>query len=185
MNIDWKAKYDRACVPKRHKGFRTSDNKSESWFVSHEKVKGVIGTGGICIVLGSRGQGKTQSSACAIGHCCQNLGKSALYTKAFEVFLSIRNGNNKSSETTEKAEINRFIKPHLLVIDAFEVRGDTAFENRVMDHIIDRRYDELRPTIIITNDTIKNTVDVLGVSIVDRIKETGGFVEFKEGNFRK
>jgi|ETNvirnome_2_300_1030623.scaffolds.fasta_scaffold00725_11 DNA replication protein DnaC len=176
--------YDRACIPKRHKSFRVTDNNSPQWLESHNKVKESVTAGGICIVLGTRGSGKTQSSACAIGHCCQNLKKPALYTKAFDIFLSIRNGNNRNSTTTEQEEIERFIKPHLLVMDAFEVRGDTEFENRVLDHIIDRRYDDRKPTIIITNDSIENMGNVLGPSIMDRIRESGGFIKFKDSSHR-
>lgn len=176
--------YDQARIPKRHKAFRVTNNHSKQWLESHGKVKDTVLACGICIVLGTRGSGKTQSSACAIGFCCQDIGKPALYTKAFDIFVSIRNGNNRNSGTTEQEEIAKYIKPHLLVIDAFEVRGDTPFENRSLDHIIDRRYDDQKPTIIITNDTVESANKALGPSIMDRIEESGGFIQFKDSSFR-
>jgi len=177
--------YSMAGVPKRHKDFRPDHhNKDEQWRWNYDKLKNLLTNRGIAGVFGKRGAGKTQACASVIGFCCLNLGKSAKYVKAFDLFLSIRNGNNPSSNTTEKQEVEKYCKPFLLVIDAFEVRGDTAFENRTMDHIIDRRYDEQRPTILISNEDKSSFSASLGISTLDRLKEGGGLIEFTKTSFR-
>ena len=181
---DWRDNYRAAGIPKRHQNFRTTDNESQHWAESYSKIKAVIHECGIAGVLGKRGTGKSQAAASAIGYTCQDMGRNALYTKAFDVFLSIRNGNNANSETTEKQEVEKYLKPFLLVIDAFEVRGDTDFENRVLDHIIDRRYDAQRPTILISNEEKAPFIASVGVSTIDRLREGGGLIEFTGESFR-
>lgn len=182
--MSWKNRFNAAGVPKRHKDFRTTDNSSPEWMTSYEKARQLMASGTLSALTGKRGVGKTQAGVCLIGLCCQNLQETALYTKALDVFLSIRNGNNPNSGTTEKKEIQKYISPHLLVIDAYEVRGDTAFENRIMDHIIDKRYDAEKPTVLITNDTAESLVASLGKSNIDRLREGGGIIQFEGDSFR-
>ena len=184
LSVSAKEKLRKAGVSKRHIGFVPMDSKSEQWTAEYSKCKERVDDGGIIGILGSRGCGKTQMGSSAIGHILFNGEKSAMYTKAFDVFLSIRNGNSKNSMTTEKEEVEKFIEPHLLVIDAFEVRGDTEFENRSLNHIIDRRYDECRPTIIISNDSVDTFISSVGASILDRMKQGGGIISLTESSFR-
>jgi DNA replication protein DnaC len=73
----------------------------------------------------------------------------------------------------------------MLVIDAFEVRGDSQFENRMMDHIIDKRYDAMLATIVISNDKPEVLSSALGQSIMDRIAQTGGMIEMDGESFRR
>jgi DNA replication protein DnaC len=86
---------------------------------------------------------------------------------------------------SEVRAVSELVKPYLLVIDAFEVRGDTPFENRVMDHVIDRRYDAMKSTIIISNDTAAGLKQALGESVVDRMRQCGGIVEMGKKSFRE
>lgn len=174
----------KAGVSTRHIGFLPQDSKSAVWDSEYIKCKERVDSGGIVGIIGSRGCGKTQMGSSAIGHIIFNAQKTAVYTKAFDIFLSIRNGNSKNSLTTEKEEVEKFIEPHLLVIDAFEVRGDTDFENRSLNHIIDRRYDECRPTIIISNDSVETFVASVGASILDRMKQGGGILSITDSSFR-
>ena len=180
---EWLVRYDRSGVPARHKGFRPSDSKSESWSEKYQKIKEVVDKGGLCSLLGKRGTGKTQGAVCAIGYNCRRLERNALYVKAFDVFLNIRNGNS-SRDKSEKEAVNEYLKPHLLVIDAFEVRGDTGFENRTLNHIIDKRYDAIKPTILISNETPKDFAVSVGESFMDRMRESGAIIVF-DGESRR
>lgn len=162
--------YSNAGIPKRHKSFRPTDNKDEKWNEIYNQLKDKVENGGIITILGDRGTGKTQMSACLIGFTTNNLSKSALYTKAFDVFLGIRNG---MKNTSELEAVEKYLKPFTLVIDAFEVKADTEFESRVLDHIIDKRYDDMKTTIIIANDKLESFTAKIGQSTLDRISETG------------
>jgi DNA replication protein DnaC len=175
--------YKDACVPLRHSKFRPVQSTDANWISTYEKLKEDIETGFLGALVGTRGTGKTQLAACLIGHCTLNLVKSALYTKAFEIFVKIRSGY-KLDEESEDSALRRYLNPYLLVIDAYEVRSESAFENRVINHIIDKRYDGMKSTIIISNDTVDSFEDVIGLSICDRMRETGGIIEMKWDSFR-
>jgi len=178
--------YDMANIPLRNKKFKpTNDSINERWDKLYENIKVNINLAPIVCLVGDRGQGKTQLGCSLIGYCCTVLNKSAYYTKAFDIFLETRAGMKGQDGKTELSAIEFFINPFLLVIDAFEVRGDTEYENRVLDHIIDKRYDKIKATIIIANDK-KDAVKVaLGKSIMSRVDQNGGIVEICCPNFRK
>jgi DNA replication protein DnaC len=65
----------------------------------------------------------------------------------------------------------------MLVIDEAQERGGTPWEDRILNHIIDRRYAAMIPTIIIANAKPDALVASLGESIADRMRETGGIIE--------
>lgn len=175
--------YRQANIPKRHINFRPKHSTHDQWNSLYEDTKEKIDSGSLIAIVGTRGTGKTQIGACLIGYCTHTLSKQALYIKAFEIFLKIRDGFNGGDES-ESGSLKYFITPHLLVIDAYEVRSDSQFENRVLDHIIDKRYDLCKSTIIISNDTVETFQKTVGLSICDRIRETGGIIEMKWQSFR-
>lgn len=150
---------------------------------AYTAIKGKMQTGGIFAVIGNRGSGKTQLGASVVGHVTIDLDHTAMYRKAFDMFLRIREAMNEKGDS-ERAAVAEFSRPYLLVIDAYEVRGETPFENRVMDHIIDLRYDALRPTLIISNETPEQFSKSVGPSIIDRIRETGGIISMDWKSFR-
>lgn len=177
-------KYSIAEVPKKHRDFRPKDNTSTLWAAQYEKCKKIVEQGGLILLSGTRGAGKTQMACSLIGYSCFNLDKSALYSKAFGIFLKIREGMRQKL-SSELEAIQAYIKPFFLVIDAYEVRSDSPFENRTLDHIIDKRYDDCKSTLIITNDKLEDFVINVGPSIADRANETGGMCEFNWESFRK
>lgn len=179
-----KEDYENSGLPSRHKWFRPNEhNQHEQWRNVYEKVKNIIHTGATVAVVGNRGSGKTQLGAALIGYMALEKDRSVMYRKAFEIFLRIREAIKVPGDSEVKA-VESFIKRYFMVIDAYEVRGDTPFENRMLDHIIDKRYDAKHPTMIISNDTPMGITESLGPSIMDRIRETGGIIEMSWSSFR-
>lgn len=169
-------------LPDRHKKFKATDSTSKDWDALYASLSVKIMNGITIALIGQRGCGKTQLAICLIKACCR-AGKTSEYKKAFDIFLRIRSSNTDQYDSEIQA-INDFVKPYLLVIDAFEVRGETQFETRTMDHIIDKRYDAMKSTIIISNDTKEELSKVLGESICDRMRETGGIIPLNHNSFR-
>jgi DNA replication protein DnaC len=171
-------------IPKRHRDFRPHYSTSEIWSSAYASFREKLNSGPILAIVGPRGTGKTQLASCLAGYSAINLDKSALYVKSMEIFLRLREAMNSPGDS-EKAALQEFIKPFLLIIDAYEVRSDSDFENRILDHLIDKRYDAMTATIIISNDTSVAFQRQVGPSICDRIAETGGIVELKFESFRR
>jgi DNA replication protein DnaC len=163
---------------------------SEPWEDVESAIEAAI-VGGIFAMIGPRGPGKTQiaTNICArhiweARHVDWNDGKQPLYAKALDVFARIRSSYHKLSSETEIEVIQQFVTPALLVIDELDKKGNTEFEDRMLAHIIDKRYDALGATIIISNLDRKRMQEALGLSIVSRIMECGRCFECDWPSFR-
>ncbi len=168
-------------VPSRHAAFEIP--VEGPWREEYDHLKEKIGTGFLYVIMGNRGTGKTQLGTALIGRCCFKLLRPAMYIKALDIFIALREAYRKEGDA-ESQVINRFIKPKLLVIDAMEERGETPFEDRLLNHIIDKRYDNMDDTLLITNQTPEAFVTSAGPSIISRIHETGDKIVCDWTSFR-
>lgn len=150
--------------------------------------------GSLVILQGIKGTGKTQlavSAAAGFKYEPQNplSGKwnnpAPRYVKVSDIFRDIRSTYSKASEDSESEIFKGFIKPKLLIIDEAQERGETEFEDRALIHIIDKRYDALLHTIIISNLTKDALGKSLGTSIVSRLHETGEVIECNWKSWRE
>lgn len=174
--------WEASCVPARHAGFVLPTEGP--WRAAYDRLKVKVGTGFLYVVMGNRGTGKTQLGTAMIGRTCYKHNRKALYVKAIDIFIALREAYRKDGDAESKV-INRFVYPDLLVIDAMEERGETAFEDRLLNHIIDKRYDNCDDTLLITNQTPEAFATSAGPSIVSRIHETGDKVVCDWESFRK
>lgn len=173
--------------------------RGEQWLAAYESAKPVIASGGIIAMLGGRGPGKTQMAAeiarggdwpadkdeYARGDGLVIIrGKTALYRRAMDIFLDLREAAKNHVKSSEKEVLAKLGNVGLLVIDEFQERGESEWENRIMKNLIDRRYSSERPTIIIANLARKDMGAALGDSIKDRIRENGFPIEFNWPSFR-
>jgi DNA replication protein DnaC len=167
-------------VPERHA--KAKEFIGDGWIAKRDVVLSRLGSGSIIGLIGSRGTGKTQIAVQAVRETCRKT-HGARYVKALDVFLAIRATYN-SERQTEREVVKEFVQPSLLVIDEIHVRGDRPWEDMVLTHIIDKRYDAMRDTIIISNQEEPRFLESLGPSIVDRMHECGGVIECHWPSFR-
>lgn len=172
-----------AKVPVRHRDFDPIETKTTVWGNTYEKAIGVFGKGGIVALIGNRGTGKTQMAVCIVREWCKTE-NTARYVKAMDFFLAIRS-SFKDDDVSENDVLNIFMTPRLLVVDALEERGETPWEDRMLSHLIDRRYDDMKETILISNQKPEAFDVSIGPSIVSRLNETGGKIIFDWESFRK
>jgi len=178
----------------------TIELRGEQWLAAFAEASPVIATGGIVAMVGDRGPGKTQMAAeLARGGNFPNdkdeyirgdglivhRGKSALYRRAMDIFLDLREAAKNHVKSSEKEVLAKLANVGLLVIDEFQERGESEWENRIMKNLFDKRYASERPTIIIANLTRKEIYEALGASIVDRARENGKSIEFNWESYRK
>lgn len=168
-------------VPERHA--KTRPEITGEWGEAWKRLEPRLGNGCIIPITGTRGSGKTQLAVQAIRYVCKKGGYCS-YTKAMEIFLDIREAMG-SKDKSEKEAIRAYTTQRLLVIDAMEVRGETEFENRVLDYIIDMRYDSGLDTILISNQKKEEFTKSLGPSIISRIHESGELIECVWTSFRE
>ena len=171
----------------------------EEWLSAFESAKPIVATGGILVLVGLRGPGKTQMAA-EIARTANfpedrteytradgliiHRNRTALYRRAMDVFLDLRDAAKNHVKSSEKEVLAKLSDCGLLVIDEFQERGETEWENRIVKNLIDKRYASGRATIIIANLTRKQIFDALGDSIVDRARENGKSIEFNWPSYR-
>jgi DNA replication protein DnaC len=173
-----------ARVPLRHDENRgAEDNAPAAWKAELERVVGQVGSGFLFALLGQRGTGKTQIAVLTLVRAIQ-LGRPSRYVSAMRAFLEIR-ATFKSEADTELSAIEQFITPSLLVIDEFQERGESPWEDRLLGFIVDERYAAQKDTLLISNLKPVDFAESAGPSIVSRLTECGGIVECVWESFRK
>lgn len=154
----------------------------DPWAKATWKIDEIVRAAGTAVVLGDRGNGKTQA-AVAAGHRACWRGESVMYLRCREIGMAVRL-SYRSDEISEREAIQRFVEPHLLIVDECQERFNTEHELRTLTLILDKRYGAMVPTILIANCTAETFRALMGPSIVDRIRETGQVVMFDWPSFR-
>ena len=172
-----------AGCPKRHLNFNIKNATNKKWLEKLANVESMLHTGAIVAILGNRGQGKTQMAVEIIKMFSKHLERS-LYIKAVDLFINIKESYNGGEESEKQLVAQYTHKYKLLVIDALEEKAESAWEGRILSHIVDKRYDAMLDTLLVSNETVEALTRQHGASIVDRIKETGGIVKCDWGSFR-
>lgn len=142
-----------------------------------------LGTGLMIAICGNRGTGKTQMAAEVI-HVAARKGLSCRYTTAMDFFLELRASFQKSSELTELQVVDAFASPALLVLDEAQERGESEWHDRMLTMLLDRRYANLRDTILVTNLLAKAFAALIGDSNLSRMWQMGGVIELTGESFR-
>ena len=153
----------------------------DRWGETRLKMDNLLGTGFLVGFLGGRGPGKTQLAVDLVKIACNHL-KTSRYAKAMDFFLDVRAtyGTNDS----ERGVIATYVKYDLLVLDEIGVQAESPFEGRLLAHLIDKRYDAMKDTILISNLLPKEFKKTVGKSIHDRLAETGTIEEFNWASHR-
>lgn len=165
--------------PKRYFEAVETPPEGKEWLAAFETAREFLRGNGILVLYGKRGCGKTRMAA----ELALTVGRSQ-YRTAMRFFLDVRATFGPAATQTESDIINELTSTRLLILDEIQERGETAFEDRRLTHVIDNRYAEMRPTILIANLTKRELADSLGPSIVDRARENGKSIEFNWQSYR-
>ncbi len=181
--FDARALFLRANIPLRHARTIVDDSASpEAWKRARDKVLHDIGSGFIIALVGRRGTGKTQiAQQVALASC--GLDRSALYCRGLDYFLDLR-ATYSAEGQCERDVIERYQTPRLLIVDEVQERGESEWEDRMLTHLLDKRYGDMTDTILIANLKPDAFRDNVGASVADRLIETGGIIECDWESFR-
>lgn len=189
--------------PKRHID-RTVDPKDPvdyrawKWWEAHDAAFHAAKHGALIVIYGGHGSGKTQM--------CMEIARKLpdrffptkkegaftlvpihrplLYRKAMEFFNDIRSTYGGKSKETERDVINRYANASLVVIDEAHQRGEKEFEDRQLTLMLDKRYDAMLPTILVTNLTREDFYATLSPAVKSRMIETAEGFEANWRSFR-
>ncbi|ANN74593.1 hypothetical protein BAU08_05750 [Bordetella bronchialis] len=141
---------------------------------------------GQCLILcGNVGTGKTHL-AIGVMHQVMALGCTARYAVMIDVARAVKETYRKDSVVTESAVLERFIAPDLLVLDEIGMQVGSDTEKMITFSIINSRYSQMRPTIVISNLAMPLLKDFLTERVMDRMRDGGGLaVAFDWDSYRR
>jgi DNA replication protein DnaC len=169
--------------PKRQRANREID-RSGKWGLTEQKILSKIGTGFLICLTGIRGNGKTQLAVEIMRNRAQNNGHSQ-FCSAVAFFLRVKATFSKEASENEQDVIEFFAGTPFLVLDEVGQRSESEWENRLLYELLNRRYNAMSDTLLISNQDIESLEKSLGPSLISRMKETGGIIECDWGSFRK
>lgn len=132
-------------------------------------IKANLKIGRNVLLAGNPGNGKTHLSVAAAKSAIDS-GYTALFTTVGEMIDKINEaGWNKATA------IANYTIPDLLILDEVTYTLNSE-EQKNLFKVLNKRYEQIRSTIIQTNLSIPDLKNVLGERIIDRLRENGGIV---------
>jgi len=156
-----------ATEPKQIKALTVCREYAEN-FAEHFKA------GRCLLLLGNVGTGKTHLAAAIANHIMQTTNATAVYRTVGGILQHIKGSYDRESEYSEADAFAAYTKPSLLIIDEVGATKPTEFELATLFNIINGRYEEQLPTVVISNLPAGELSGALGERCVDRLREGGG-----------
>lgn len=174
----------KAGVPDRFRGRVFGNYKTETGPQQHalkaahmyaKNFKEALNVGASMIFCGGPGTGKTHL-ACAIANYLIAEDYDPLFISVIKAVRGVKETYRNDSELKEQEVIDKFISVDLLIFDEVGVQFGSKTEEMIVFEIINGRYEEIKPTIIISNYNLNGLEKYLGARVMDRLKEGGGIV---------
>jgi len=143
-----------------------------------------LDAGDCMLFLGNCGTGKNHLAAAICNHIVR-AGHTALHTTAIRLVRRIKDTWRKDSTESEQDAVNAFTLPDCLVVDEIGVQFGTAAEMLLLFDVLNDRYTEQKPTILISNLNTDEIRAFLGIQLMDRFREGNSVVlEFTWDSYR-
>lgn len=126
------------------------------------------------VFIGRLGTGKTHLATAIMRSVIESDICSARYATVGEIIRAVRSTWRRNSEKSEEQVIDRFACTGLLVLDEVGVQVGSDDERRILFEILDGRYREEMPTIVISNENVAGITTYIGERGMDRLRENGG-----------
>lgn len=150
-----------------------------------EGIASHVKTGASLILSGKPGTGKSHLAA-AVMHAAMDGGRRTVqYVTCMDLVRAVRATWRRDSERTDDDVLRLFGEEvDLLVIDEIGVQYGTEGEQTVVFDVLDRRYREMRPTILISNAGREQFKAYVGDRVYDRLREVAKWVPFDWDSYR-
>lgn len=143
-----------------------------------------LAKGGTLLLTGSPGTGKTHLG-CAIGNALiAERRASVAYGNVSDLLLTVKETYRRDSTRTERQAKADLIMPELLIVDELAAQLGTDHEKQLMFDTINGRYNNLRPTILISNLNQDDLETYLGERAMDRFRQCATVLAFDWESYR-
>ena len=135
------------------------------------------------LLLGNPGTGKTHIAIGIAKKIAEENNASAFYISFIDLIEEIKSGWR--SDKTDNKTIEKIKTVDLLIIDEISSAYNSDSEKIQLFRIINKRYEAILPTIVISNSDLDETKRQMGAAAFDRLREGGGkMISFKWGSNR-
>ena len=132
------------------------------------------------VMVGKPGTGKTHL-ACALANDLLDKGYKALYRVTPDLLAELKEAAWNHSQA---AMMQSCTATDLLVLDEVGVRESTEADFTLLLRLLDKRYREHRPTVVISNLRLEDLERVIGDRVVDRLREDSEPLAFAWESYR-
>lgn len=132
------------------------------------------------LLLGNVGTGKTHLS-CAVANQIAEQGYHSVFRSISQVVRSIR--DSWGAGNTEKV-MRGYSEIDLLIIDEVGVQAGSDNERNIIFDIINARYSDMKPTIMISNLDLGEFTAMVGQRVTSRIQQDGIIIPFEWEDYR-
>jgi len=161
--------------------FQVSNSISPEWTRKFDKLKPLLGSGFISGLVGMCGTGKSQMGV-SLAKVSLHAGSTVCMVEAMELTDSVK--DSFGGDGSSRQALYRFTGPKLLVIDEVN-RGLSVFDTRLLQRVLSRRYDSMRDTVLISNESPEEFASLVGDRVMSRINDSGQVHVFGWESFRK
>lgn len=137
------------------------------------------------VLFGAPGTGKTHLG-CAIVAALIDSGRHAYRASVSEMMRDFKSTYGKGAEHSEDEVLDWYGSIPLLVLDEIGIQFGSDTERMYLFEVINRRYENALPTVLISNLDRDKLRDEVGERVIDRLREDGGrMIAFSGESFRR
>ena len=142
------------------------------------------------LMIGPTGVGKSHLAAASVRAAIAGK-RSAVFASAMLVMQVVKESYRVGSDTSERAAVAKWVEPDLLVIDELGVQRGTDFERTMMTELLNRRYEQLKSTVLISNLPLEapagraSLSELLGDRVISRMREVADVLVFTGEDYRR
>lgn len=178
-----------ACVPQKYRGSRFEAATPEQKIV-RSTVKAFrdaianLQHWAVLVLFGGVGTGKTLLASELAEALIDNLSMSVRYCTAKQMIAEIQ-ASYSTEGKSEEGEVLRFVQYQLLILDEIDAKPDRENANLLLTEVINRRYNEQKPVIAISNQPLADLARFVGDRVHSRLHENAFICAFNWADARK
>ena len=136
--------------------------------------------GGFLIINGTVGTGKTSAAAAVMNELVMGT-----YFDMLELDLKLNSADRYNSQENREQFMHRLARCELLVLDEIGRFPDRKnFEQPILFYLLNRRFQNKRPTIVCTNMSPSEFANFMGQALMDRIRSNRIRIELNGKSLR-
>lgn len=170
-------------VPRRywHVDFDTYISRNEKDLKNLETIKkftSLDNNDKVLILLGAKGLVKTHLGSAIIRNC------GGKFISIEELIFKYESAQDFHAKTNREELMDLYSSTKMLVIDEIGGSMQQEKENALLNYILRRRYENMLPTVLISNLSKADLLKKFGEAVLDRLCETCISLEFEGESYR-